>query len=176
MTAVLTRVPNRRATASPRRARLAVAVQASPDVLVLRRYRTADGSRREVITVTAAGGSALVLDRCATDAGDPRVVAHLAADEPAINATVVCTRYLADRRSSRSWSLPRPLRPEDLLRAPLLDASLRADGDAASAGVACTTSTAFGTTSPRWPPPRSGFRRYGGCANHLRARSARRGS
>jgi len=93
----------------------------------LQRYRALDGCAREVVVLAGSGASTLVVDRAERDAGDPRVVAHLAADEPPINASVVCARYVADRRASVACRLPRPLRPEDLTGAPLLDASARVD-------------------------------------------------
>ena len=97
--------------------------------LVLERYRTADGSPREVVRVAAAAGSALVVDRRPRGAPDERLVAHLAADEPFINAVVVCRHYLAERRLPRPCSLPRALRDDDLRSAPLPDApGLRRDG------------------------------------------------
>jgi len=51
---------------------------------------------REVVALSAAAGSVLVVDRDAATLGERRLVAHLAADEPAQNARIVCELYLAD--------------------------------------------------------------------------------
>jgi len=69
---------------------------------------------REVVLLRGAHGSRLVVDRLVDNAGDPRLVAHLTADEPDLNAVVVTDIYLADphRRA-------RPLTDDDLLRRPL---------------------------------------------------------
>jgi len=77
----------------------------------LARYTDTSGSARELIARGGAGGSVLVVDRdCATHA-DCLLVAHLAADEPAENAALVCAHYLADlaARACRCRSLT----PED---------------------------------------------------------------
>lgn len=80
---------------------------------VLGRY-TDDASRpREIVARSAHAGSVLVLDRDALTLGDQRLVAHLAADEPAGNAALVCRHYLSDPHGR--WC--RPVSPEDL-RAP----------------------------------------------------------
>ncbi len=75
------------------------------------------GRRRELLALPGHGGSVLVLDRDAATLCDRRLVAHLAADEPSENATLVCARYLED--ASGRWC--RHVRPEDLLVAPLSD-------------------------------------------------------
>jgi hypothetical protein len=67
-----------------------------------------------VLALPGYGGSVLVVDRDATTHGDRRLVAHLAADEPAENASLVCRHYLQDPRGRRC----RPLTPEDVLSAP----------------------------------------------------------
>jgi len=115
MIATLPRVSRHRTASAPR------------DAHVLQSYRGPDGVPREVIVLAAAAGSTLVLDRAGDDATDSRLVAHLAADEPPINASVVCARYVADRRASRGCALPRSLREEDLLAAPLPDPSIRCE-------------------------------------------------
>jgi hypothetical protein len=56
----------------------------------------------------------LVLDRDAATLCDRRLVAHLAADEPAENATLICRHYLQD--TSGHWC--RRVRPEDLCGTP----------------------------------------------------------
>jgi hypothetical protein len=55
-----------------------------------------------------------VIDRCAQSGEDPRLVAHLAADEPDFNAELVCRRYLDDTNGRRC----RPVLAEDLEREP----------------------------------------------------------
>jgi hypothetical protein len=60
----------------------------------LARYIDADGRPREVLTRQGSGGSVLVLDCDAATGGDLRLLAHLAADEPAENAAIVCRHYL----------------------------------------------------------------------------------
>lgn len=76
------------------------------------RYLGSDGAR-ELVLIDGAYGSRLLVDRRCGDGGDPRLVAHLAADEPARNAELVCRAFLADR-SRRA----RPLVAEDLRGAP----------------------------------------------------------
>jgi hypothetical protein len=79
----------------------------------------ADYADREVVLVRGVGGSRLVVDRF-TAGGDARLVAHLTADEPDLNAVVVTDIYLADPRRRA-----RQLRRDDLVRPPL--AQLPAD-------------------------------------------------
>ena len=81
-----------------------------PDRAVLGRYTDSRGRPREVLTRPGHDGSVLVLDRDARTLGDPRLVAHLAADEPPENAALVCRHYLHDSRSR--WC--RPVTAEDL--------------------------------------------------------------
>jgi hypothetical protein len=55
------------------------------------------GRTRELVSITGAGETTLVVDRIAGARGalaDPRLVAHLSADEPSSNATVVAAMYL----------------------------------------------------------------------------------
>lgn len=54
------------------------------------------GERREIIGVPVSGGGVLVIDCGASDRSDPRLLADIAADEPAGNARLVCQLYLAD--------------------------------------------------------------------------------
>jgi hypothetical protein len=54
------------------------------------------GAVREIVYVPGAGGSILLIDRFAGTHSDPRLVAHLAADESTANARIVCSMYLAD--------------------------------------------------------------------------------
>ncbi|HLH13578.1 MAG TPA: hypothetical protein VKV16_02225, partial [Solirubrobacteraceae bacterium] len=63
---------------------------------VLVRYDGGAGQAREVVVRAGAGGSRLVIDRRCGAGEDPRLVAHLAADEPPENATIVCRCYLRD--------------------------------------------------------------------------------
>jgi hypothetical protein len=64
---------------------------------VLASYVKADtGTTREIVCRHGAAGSTLVIDRVAANLSDPRLVAHLAADEPPANARLVCDMYLAD--------------------------------------------------------------------------------
>jgi hypothetical protein len=67
-------------------------------------YTTASGERREVVCLTGSAETRLVIDRGSEDASDARLLAHLAADEPAANARRICELYLADMdaRSCRS--------------------------------------------------------------------------
>jgi hypothetical protein len=64
---------------------------------VLAQYTDSDGRPHEIVLRAGAGGSLLVIDDAVT-VGDRRLVAHLAPDEPATNARVVCDHYLADAR------------------------------------------------------------------------------
>lgn len=67
-------------------------------------YRDRAGRARAVIARPGVGGSVLVIDQDAQRLTDRRLVAHLAADEPAVNARVVAELYLADDtgRSARA--------------------------------------------------------------------------
>jgi hypothetical protein len=76
----------------------------------LDRYAAADGSPRELIACAGADGGLLVIDRDARTLGDARLVAHLGADEPDVNASVVCCCYLSDPFRA----LPREVTAEDL--------------------------------------------------------------
>lgn len=99
---------------------------------LLGRYTDRHGHAREVIARPGAAGSTLIVDRHRATHGDPRLVAHLAADEPAENAALVCTLYLEDAVAGGSC---RPLAAADATSAPLagetaLDAHAEpADGD-----------------------------------------------
>lgn len=83
----------------------------------LGRYTDTTGRAREVIAARRRDGCMLVVDRDALTLGDRRLVAHLAVDEPAENATVVCAHYLCDPRRGRC----RRVTPEDLSGEPALD-------------------------------------------------------
>jgi hypothetical protein len=71
------------------------------DRQALGRYVDSEGRAREVLARPGAGGSVLVVDRDATTHRDRRLVAHLAADEPAENAALVCRRYIEDAHGDR---------------------------------------------------------------------------
>jgi hypothetical protein len=100
-------VPSDRASRSRRRARSGV----------LGRYQEPDGRVREVVARPGNGGSLLVVDQEAATLGDRRMVAHLAADEPAGNAELVCGMYLND--VERHWC--RRVETRDLLLTPFVD-------------------------------------------------------
>lgn len=70
------------------------------------------GQTREILSLCRPDGSVFVIDYLLDPLGDGRVVAHLAADEPAENARIVCELYLADESRGRC----RRLLPEDLER------------------------------------------------------------
>jgi hypothetical protein len=59
------------------------------------------GRAREVLARPGAAGSVLVVDRDSATRGDPRLVAHLAPDEPFENAAIVCGRYIEDACGGR---------------------------------------------------------------------------
>jgi hypothetical protein len=77
------------------------------------------GRRREVMTQEGSAGSVLVVDRDALTRGDRRLVAHIAGDEPAGNAALVCARYLEDGHGDR-YRCPR-VTAQDMERAPFSD-------------------------------------------------------
>lgn len=74
-------------------------------------YFDTGSRRRELVALSGRGGSVLVIDRDAATLRDRLLLAHLAADEPAVNAELVCRDYLS--RSARPR--PRRLLPADLL-------------------------------------------------------------
>ena len=86
---------------------------------LLDRYTDWKGCSREVVAQPGLAGSVLVVDRDVVHRGDGRLVAHLAADEPAENAALVCERYLEEARGCRCRC--RRLTPEDFLRAPFAE-------------------------------------------------------
>lgn len=104
--------PRRRGT-RPRRQRV------SHEHPALGHYVDCRGHAREVIAQQGAAGSTLVIDRECAGHGDPRLVAHLAADEPAENAALVCRSYLCDLAAG--GGRPRKLTPEDAHVAPFAD-------------------------------------------------------
>ncbi|HTU78790.1 MAG TPA: hypothetical protein VMF09_08530 [Solirubrobacteraceae bacterium] len=78
---------------------------------MLASYLDRRGRTRELVVLAGAGGSALVVDRVCITHEDPRLVAHLAADEPAGNAALVGARYLQDMAGGGPRC--RPLTDED---------------------------------------------------------------
>jgi hypothetical protein len=92
---------------------------APPRRAPLGRYSDARGRLREVIASEGPAGSVLVVDRDAATRGDRRLVAHLAADEPAHNAALICAQYLEDARRDRGRC--RRLTIDDRRVAPLCD-------------------------------------------------------
>ncbi len=68
--------------------------------------------RRDVVAEPSAAGGTLVVDRDAVTRADPRLVAHIAPDEPPANALLVCGEYLADDPQTRPRC--RALRQADL--------------------------------------------------------------
>lgn len=58
------------------------------------------GDDRELVVLAAAAGSRLVVDRRVSDGNDARLVAHIARDEPVVNAAIIGRLYLADDRRS----------------------------------------------------------------------------
>jgi hypothetical protein len=86
---------------------------------LLGRYTDGRGNAREVLASPGAAGSVLVLDRDHLTLGDMRLVAHLAADEPAENAALVCASYLRDTATARHRC--RLVTGEDFSGAPFTD-------------------------------------------------------
>lgn len=108
------RAPSRPTAGAPARSRRGVSTRAEAGVRVLRTGGTARrkldplgcyidlcGRTREVIAGRRRDGGVLVVDRDGLTLGDRRLVAHLAADEPAENAALICAHYLRDRRRGR---------------------------------------------------------------------------
>jgi hypothetical protein len=87
--------------------------------MLLGRYTDDRGRAREVVASRGAAGSTLVVDRECLTFEDARLVAHLAADEPAENAALVCRRYLRDAALGEGRC--RPLTAEDASVAPFAD-------------------------------------------------------
>jgi hypothetical protein len=88
------------------------------DSALLGRYLDPEDRPRQVVALSGARGSVLVVDRDAATLCDRRLVAHLAADEPRENAAIVCRHYLRD--SAGHWC--RRVTPEDLRDAPFAEA------------------------------------------------------
>ncbi len=85
---------------------------------LLGRYADSVGRAREVVALPGALGSLLVVDRDASTLGDRRLVAHIASDEPAQNAALVCSLYL----QGSEGRFARCVTPEDLQKVPFAGA------------------------------------------------------
>jgi hypothetical protein len=113
--------PSRR---KPRRSRVSARqAHATPTPTpskTLDRYTDRRGQAREIVVRAGCAGSVLVLDRDAATLSDRRLIAHLAADEPAVNAAIVSRCYLTQARRERC--LCRPLLAEDLSSVPFANA------------------------------------------------------
>jgi hypothetical protein len=112
-------VPKRRigrSRTNSRRAHLA-----GPERHTIARYADRSGRDREIVTRTGRAGSVLVFDRDAATQSDPRLVAHLAADEPPENAAIASHDYLSQVRRERY--VCRGLLPEDLTSLPFPEIS-----------------------------------------------------
>jgi hypothetical protein len=117
---------------------------------VFARYRDRDGRCREVVALDGAGASVLVIDRAAPTAVDPRLIAHVAADEAPGNAQLICSDYM----SAPNAAACRRLGAEDLLFAPpselesLAAQLLLVDGDASQTPTAlCAAAGALSRTN-----------------------------
>jgi hypothetical protein len=86
---------------------------------MLASYTDAEGARHELMAWGGAASSTLVVDHELSRRAAPRLVAHLAADEPAENAMVLCEEYLPRARTGVCRF--RELEPEDLCRPPALE-------------------------------------------------------
>ncbi len=141
-----------RETSVPRRPRLHRARQERIDRdHRLGSYVDREGHTREVIARRGAAGSILVVDRDGTTHDDLRLVAHLAADEPAENAAVVCIRYLEDTSAGHC----RLLTSEDTRIVPFADQQ-KADVDTEPASSDAQPADRLGC-SYRLEPTRSGM-------------------
>jgi len=105
-------------SARPRRARERRS-RTERDHRLLGRYTDDRGCVREVVANPGAAGSTLVIDRECLTHEDARLVAHLAADEPAENAALVCGGYLRD--AALGHGRCRLLTAEDARAAPFAD-------------------------------------------------------
>jgi hypothetical protein len=68
-------------------------------------YTTRSGEVREIVCLTGAEETRLVIDRGCGGASDARLLAHLAADESVDNARRISDMYLADTRTRSCRSL-----------------------------------------------------------------------
>jgi hypothetical protein len=109
---------------------------------VLGRYTDPQNRAREVLARPATAGSVLVLDRDIATRADMRLVAHLAPDEPAENAELVCASYFADVARGRCRC--RRLTSQDLNSVPFAEAPH-------------PLATRGSPTRPAWPVDRCGY-------------------
>lgn len=131
----------------------------------IHRYMPADASvAREVVLLTGAHGSRLVVDRSVSGCAEARLLAHLAADEPDENAMFVCRDYLA--AVCRSCRAPRA---RDLLSLPEGIASAPAATDAEEGVVLVDASGARYTLSAYGEPLELRWRRVGPEARSIAA-------
>jgi hypothetical protein len=84
-------------------------------------YLDSHGRLREVVLRPGSAGSLLVIDRDSVTRGEGRLVAHLAPDEPPLNAILACRDYL--RHPHARWC--RRVTPEDLCSVPFVAEHLR---------------------------------------------------
>ncbi len=124
-TPVARRSAHRDTSASPRaghaRSRQRQAPSARHRPRMLARYTDATGRAREIVVQQGHAGSALVVDSELASNDDRRLVAHLAADEPAANAALECERYLQDALSGSCRC--RLLTAADLRTAPFAESA-----------------------------------------------------
>ena len=106
-------------------------------------YRDDAGRERALITRPGAGGSALVIDQDAGTLADRRLVAHLAADEPAANARIAADLYLGEP----DGRFARPLEDRDWLSLP--DSRVRPRSPSRPRPASCATGAGAATT---WAP------------------------
>lgn len=98
---------------------------------MIRRYLDDAGHTHELLTRSARAGSVLLVDRDVSRPEDERLVAHIAADEPPENVTLMCRRYLEVDESSRRC---RPVLPDDALDEPPSAELERSIGPIAASG------------------------------------------
>jgi hypothetical protein len=90
---------------------------------VLATYHDARGREHEIVCRDGANGTRLVTDRAIGACEDERLLAHLEADEPEHNATLICDLYLADgHRACRALIM------QDFTSAPLAPPENPPDG------------------------------------------------
>jgi hypothetical protein len=94
-------------------------VSACSHTCIIARHVDRNGRLREVLTHPGAAGSTLVLDRDVRTRRDLRLIAHLAADEPPVNALLTCREYLRNHRR-----LCRLLTAEDLVAGPIVQEAI----------------------------------------------------
>jgi hypothetical protein len=112
MSATLT--PSPTTTASPSSAAATGGEGTATRAAALGPYRDREGRDRVLVARPGVGASVLVIDQDAETLTDRRLVAHLAADEPAVNAHVVAKLYLAEREGR----IARPLHDRDWVTLP----------------------------------------------------------